>query len=559
MATVRKSLGWMGLVAVSMWSACVPEQSTPAEQAATPRVEVARTPFTAAEAPPARFTYPPLQTTLAQYSLEIDPKLLERFEKDEDTPKQPAVLITPDGTRYNVKMRLRGNSSRGWPKKSWRVELPKGTKLDGRRKFNLLSGYRDSTLMIEKLGYDMLAAMGVPASKATYIRLVINGKLQGVYLDLERVDKPFLQNHGFVDTEGTIYRCGGKNCEMKAEFDKTYQRDWEVSTPEEGSKQPLLDFLETLNATPEPEFVQALTQRFELENYLRILAMDALITNSTVEDSRSYVVHDAGTGRISYVPWDLNNTDAKYVPSTPPGKIKTADAKHPLFNFSLFDSRVEEEYLEREKKEPGRFRPIFSNLNTRIFLNPALREQEMVLLEQAMADLFTPQVLHARIDAIHALLAPTALAAPHTDVAQFNDGPRYLKKYMQERTTFLRQQMATWRAWKPGLVLQAVNARQGWIELRNLGTKKVSTAGLVISTDLRNATRRNVPTHTLQPGQTLRLTQSQLGLKLPLKGALGLFSGKGVSDAIDALYYGELPAGQYYSRAAQTPTRWEVR
>ena len=80
---------------------------------------------------------------------------------------------------------------------------------------NLISEWRDQTMMVEKLGYDLLAAMGGVASRAKYVRLGINGVPQGVYLDLERVDNNFLVNHGFADQNGTIYRCGRKDCEMK--------------------------------------------------------------------------------------------------------------------------------------------------------------------------------------------------------------------------------------------------------------------------------------------------------------------------------------------------------
>jgi spore coat protein H len=554
MAEVRTGWGCLGLCAVLLWGGCSPGMSHQEEQAASTGQSLSTRETS--------FVLPPLQTTVAQYTIEIDPKLLEKFERDEDTPEQPAVFITPDGQRRAIQMRLRGNSSRGWPKKSWRLELPEGEKFDGRRKFNLLSEWRDSTLMFEKLGYDLLAAMNVTAPRATYVRLVINGRFQGVYLDLERVDKPFLENHGFAKDVGTVYRCGGKNCEMKTSYDKDYQRDWEVSSPDDGPEEPMRQFLERVNHTPEPAFVQVMSEHFELEQHLRQLAMDALMSNDTVEDSRSYLLHDGVGGRMTYVPWDLNNTSSVYVPSNPPtGKRKDADFEHALLDFTVFDPIVEEEYLKRVDKEPRRgWKPIFSNLNTRIFLNPELRDRQLALIEKALDELFAPALIHARIDAIHTLLQPYVLDSPsHTDRVQFNDGPRYMKKYVERRSGFLRQELARWRAWKPTLVLQAVHPRQGWIELRNLGTAPLSTSGLVLTTDLRNAKKRNVPSVTLQPGQTVRFTQSQLGVKLAPQGEVGLFTGKSVVGVIDALYYGALPSEQWYQRDPATPTRWQVR
>lgn len=556
MAGVRKGWGWLSLFAVLVCEGCAPEVNTDMEQASSEPVPLAQSVGGVSRAPPTHFTYAPLQTSVEEYALEIDPKLLALFEKDEDTPEQPAVFLTPEGKRQSVRIRLRGNSSRSWPKKSWRVELPEGSKYDGRRKLNLLSEWRDSSLMIEKLGYDMLAAMGVPAPRGKYVRLTINGRFQGVYLDLERVDKPFLTNHGFADTDGSIYRCGRKNCEMKTTFDRTYQKDWEKKTNEKQPDDALKAFNDTVNYTPEPSFTQALEGRFELESHLRELAVDALISNGTVEDSRSYLVHDAMTGRFTYVPWDYNNTDALAVPF---GNRDNADYKHPIFSFSLFDGWVEEEYQSREEKEPGRFKPIFSNLNTRIVLNPDLRERQLAVIEQALEELLSPEAINPRIDAIHALLSPYMQNAPHSDMKKWADAPRYMKKYARERTEFLEKEISTWRKWAPVLVLQSVNAQQGWIELRNPGKKPVSTSGMVITTNLRSAKKRNVPVLTLQPGETVRLTQSQLGLKFEPRGEVGLFNGKSVVGVIDALFYGEVPSGQRYVRETAAPMRWQVR
>ncbi|KFE63150.1 hypothetical protein DB31_2743 [Hyalangium minutum] len=502
------------------------------------------------------FQYPPLQTSLDELRVQIDPAVLELFYEERDTPPQPIVLTLPDGRSVSAEMRLRGNSSRGWPKKSWRIDLPTGEQYKGRKKLNLLSEWREQTMMLEKLAYDMLEAMNVPVSRATYVRLVINGEYQGVYLDTDRVDKSLLSNQGFQDLDANIYRTGGKNGEMKTSFDSKYQRDWEKETNAELPNDDLVSFLQAINYTPEPNLEEMLEQRVELEHYLRVLVAEALVTMNTVEDAKSYWIHDAVTDRWTYGPWDFNNTDAKYLPEAKPGK--QADYNHPLFNFSLFDGFVEAEWLKREEDEPKRWKPIFSNLNTRIFNHPQLRDRLLTLYEKGIAELLDPAVLSARIDAMHALLAPHMRGAPHVVQALFDDSPRYLKQYSANRTGFLRSEIARWRARKPQLVIQAVNAKEGWVELRNLHTSPVSTTGLVLTTDLRTAKKKNVPTKTLAPGETVRFTDKQLGLKLMEDGELGLFDGKSVVGVMDLLFYGKLPPGRYYERSREEPNPWVI-
>ncbi len=514
------------------------------------------------EATHQRFAFPPLQKTVDEYRLYMDPALLATFAADEEAPEQPAEFAAPDGTRHQVMMRLRGNSSRSWPKKSWRFQLPPNSSWDGRRTFNLVSSWREQTLMLEKLGFDLLAAMGVPASRARYIRLYINDEFKGIYLDLERVDKHFARNHGFSDPDPSIWRCGRKNCEMKASFDASYQQDWEKETNELLPGTELEAFMRVINFTPEPQFVQTLSQQFRLENHLRNFAMDALISNATVEDSRSYILYDAVTRKWTYAPWDLNNTDAKW---TVGGK-SNADYEHPLFNFSLLDGRVNDEYLTRAGGEPNRWKPIFSNLNTRIVMNPALRERVLALTEQALEDLFDPEVINARIDETYALLAPHHPGSPDDSFEQFRDMPRYMKGYVANRTAFLRAEITKWRSWEPSLVLQTVDPQQGFVELKNLGMASVSTAGMVLTTNLREGmapltaaapvtrSAQPLPLMSLAPGETTRIN-----VALAPEGEVGIFNGQNVVGVIDALFYGALPAGQRYVRGAQNPLEWQVQ
>ncbi len=501
--------------------------------------------------PPAHFTYPALQPQVEEYRVTVAPEAFQKMLRTRTDEEFPAQFTGPDGRAQQVTIRLRGNSSRGWKKKSYRLEFPEGVRFEGRNDVNLVSSWREQTLMLEKLGYDMLQALGVPASRVKYVRLSINGQYQGIYLDIERVDKAFLKSHGFADRDASIWRCGMKNCEMKTFADPTYQRDWEKKTNEDQPSPELAELMRLINHTPEPRFVSALKERFELEHHLRTFVMDALIANATVEDSQSYVIYDTVTKRWSYVPWDLNNTDANY----PVGGNDEADFEHPLFNHSLFDGYVAEEYRKRAEDEPGRWKPIFSNLNTRIVARPELRARIMDLTEQAMKELFAPEVIHARIDATYKLLSPHQPGSPYDSAEQFHDGPRYLKEYVANRTRFLRAELQKWRSWKPGLVLQAVDPREGWVELKNVGSSPVDTTGLVLTPELRRTRSlpaQVLPPRRLAPGETLRVS-----LPLSPDGEVGLFDGRSVVGVIDLLYYGRLPAGQRYVRGGQL--EWQVR
>jgi spore coat protein H len=483
--------------------------------------------------PPTTPELPALQTQLETYELQMPQETYDQFMADPYTAEQPMTLVAR-GQSYRVVGRLRGASARTFPKKSWKLDFDPYL-FDGRRKLNLIAEYQDCTMVAEKLAYDLLHALGGPAPKAEYIRLKINGKLEGVFLSVEQIDKQFLNAHKFADRDASIYRCGWKDCEMKT-WKVGYQGNWQKKTNETEPSTDLQQVLETINHTSEPRLAATLPQVLEVEALLRSMTLDVLMSNDYVEDSESYFVHDRVTGRWTYVPWDLNNVDARW------WYTYTLDAKpivnHPLFSFTLLDGWTERIYQMRKDQYPG-YLPVFSNLGTRVLLNPELRNRLVQSLEQALGTVFTTQALSARIDAIYTLIGPTMAEDPYIDQAKFQAGRAYAKGYVSGRVQFLRAQLDAFKKRKPGLVLEAFNPTAGWVELKNRGAEVVSTEGLVVTTNLRDAVRAsNVPTLTLQPGERVRVMASTLGLTFPAQGEIGLFNGRSVVGMLDALFYG---------------------
>ncbi len=53
--------------------------------------------------------------------------------------------------------------------------------------------------------------MRLPTPRAKYVRLRINGRYEGPFLDIEQVNKSFLRAHEFPDQDASIYRAGWKD------------------------------------------------------------------------------------------------------------------------------------------------------------------------------------------------------------------------------------------------------------------------------------------------------------------------------------------------------------
>ena len=268
------------------------------------------------------------------------------------------------------------------------------------------------------------------------------------------------------------------------------------------------------------------------------------------------MIYDRRMGRWVYVPWDMNNADVHW--QTWQSVDAIPQTGHPLFDFTLTDPWVEREYLDNLRVTPnGGWTPVFSNLGTRIAFHPQLRERVLALIERGLEDVFRPDLLQPRFEAIQRMLAPYMAQDTYMQYDKWEQMPRYMHDYVAARSAFLRSEIARWRAYKPGLLIEAFDAQQGWVELRNRGTSAVSTQGLVLTTNLRSALTRNVPAVQLGPGERVRFTAAQLQLAFVPQGELGLFDGQSVAGAIDVHFYGKLAAGRYEARGEGGD--WQIR
>ena len=137
-------------------------------------------------------------------------------------PYHPVKLTYKDGTQTvdvpSTLIRLKGQSS--WlqtimldakPKMQFVLAFneidPKGRFL-GVRKVELDMPRTDRTFLRQRLALYYLRAAGVPAQCANNAKLYINGKYYGLFTNLERLDKEFLQRH-FPDADnGDLWKGG---------------------------------------------------------------------------------------------------------------------------------------------------------------------------------------------------------------------------------------------------------------------------------------------------------------------------------------------------------------
>jgi hypothetical protein len=246
-------------------------------------------------------------------------KELEDFH---GTDVEVPARLTVDGKTYSdVGVHFRGASSYMMVgtgrKRSLNLSLDfvyKDQSLLGYRTINLLNSHEDPTFLRTVLYYD-IAREYIPAPKANFVRLVINGESWGVYVNVQQFNKDFVKEW-FGTTKGARWKvpgspAGGGNLAYLGEDVAQYKRIYEIKTKDEPkSWADLIQLCKVLNQTPADKLEAALAPLFDVDGALKFLALEnALINNDGYwVRSSDYDLCQDQQGRFHIIPYDANET-----------------------------------------------------------------------------------------------------------------------------------------------------------------------------------------------------------------------------------------------------------
>lgn len=498
--------------------------------------------------------WPALQTSIPEYRLTVAPGHLKALNDNlEDRDYEVPATFTAEGRTYTVIVSYRGRSTRYEVKKPWQVHFDKQDRFQGLKRMELLAAYKDGGYLTEKLWYDTAASLGLEVPRARYVNLYLNGEYQGVYTELESINKDFLESHD-LDDDGDIYRCAMHDCELRPPPKQSYMEDWEKKTNEKEPWDRLWTLLDGLNRTPPDRFEAFARKNLELDDYITWMVLDSFIVNHTHQDARSYLIYSRETGRWTFVPWDLNNALSLYNRKTlHTNQGVKRDYPHP--GFSGYDPKVYDLYVHRrDDLGYADMLPTWSTLTTRILDDPKLRAQYVRRMRELLETRLTEEKLGARIDKMHALLAPFILpgqdgqvADPYVSPAHAAESAKYLRRFVRERRAWLLAHLDDLEKHGQGpLVIDRVGRSASgawWVQLYNRGSEPVQLDGLRLSADTRVPFAPQLSARTLAPGE-----HATFDLKVsPARTEVGLFDAAGMM-ALDLLWFAPLAPGEAYGR-----------
>lgn len=339
----------------------------------------------------------------------------------------PATFIAEGKVYEGVKVRARGSWSRSWPKKSLKIQFNHQNPFHGHNSLNLNSGWRDPAFIREVLAYQVYGACGVTASRAQMVRLQVNGRFHGMYVDVEEIDKQFLADHKLKGAE--LYKASSRSRDAD-ERDlgdaSSYQGAYTKETKKTQGYQELAAFCQDLAHSSDA--LGFFNQHVDLEAYINYLAATTLIQNWDGLNKNHYLAHDRlGSGNWRVIPWDLDRTFGDH------WQMRFDETRLPV----LLGTRA----------SPGV--TGWNRLEDRFFSEPALRSRFLDRLSELLEKEFTTEKLFPILDELESQIAPAAeldrmrWPSPAGDV---HAGIAAVKSFIEQRRAYLRKQVPKLRS-----------------------------------------------------------------------------------------------------------------
>jgi CotH kinase protein len=198
------------------------------------------------------------------------------------------VQLTHDGNSVSAMARLKGNWTWNCDKLQLVVsfnEVNKDGRYQGLRKLVFDAPWYDRTLLHERLAFWFFETRGLPYSCVNNARLEINGAYYGAYVNVERLDKEYLQRH-FEEDEGNLYQGG---VELKTNETLNDQTD-----------------IEALRAATTPAEIDALMDLDQAVAEWATEAMLPALDNYWAGVEINYYIYNHPTRGFVYLPYDMD-------------------------------------------------------------------------------------------------------------------------------------------------------------------------------------------------------------------------------------------------------------
>jgi spore coat protein H len=357
----------------------------------------------------------PLHSEIPSINVTILPRYLKELKKDiwNDDP-QPAELKIDD-KQHVVQLSYRGSYTRKLEKKSYQVFFLKPNNSFRANELHLNAEYLDPSIIRNKLSLDFFSRLGVLTPDAKHVRLFINKRYNGVYLQLESVDQYFLERRGLP--RGPIYYAVNDNANFsllteEKEVKKTLETGYQKKIGCNEDDGFLRELIYKINSIPRPDFREEIRKYVDVTKYIQWL-IGVICTQNYDGFTQNYALYrNSETGLFEMIPWDYDGTWGRSY------RAKPMDYDYvPIKGFNTLTARI---------LDVAEFR---SNYKQRL----------MEILEtEFTVDNMTPIVTRH-----YESLRPYVLEDPYKAkmISDFDQEPEYIIQFIRRRNRYLLENL----------------------------------------------------------------------------------------------------------------------
>jgi len=322
------------------------------------------------------------------------------IEKKYEVPAD-AVIFGEELKDVGFSMRGQFSMREAGDKKPWKINTDAfvaDQEFHNLKQLVFTNNIGDSTMLAEKISYDMMHFAGVPASHVCFVEFWIDitddGKdpmFWGVYTMIERIDAKFISNRFSRDAkDGNRYKAShaqrgpmdlvyyGESIEdyptQNGQY--AYGKDNNREDPDYSDIIELCYVVDGAEHASTEEFAEALEEVFNVDSYLRYMAVITLTMNWDSypwTGNNFFLFHNPVTDKFEWIPWDLT---------------WGGDASMPLF--------------ERSQPTVSPYAPLFEN----VFKVEKYKRQYSAYLDLLIREYFNYENIYQVSKDYHDLIAP---------------------------------------------------------------------------------------------------------------------------------------------------------
>ncbi|MCZ2257670.1 CotH kinase family protein [Sporosarcina sp. G11-34] len=353
---------------------------------------------------------------IPEYKLFIHPATISELRKDIWIDDPVAAKLTIYKKKYDIDLAYRGNHIRDLKKKSYRISFYKPGMYRNAKEIHLNAEFKDPSLLRNKLSLDFFYDIGCLSPKSQFVLLKLNGKNEGLYLELESVDAYFLGNRQ-LPTGAIFYAVDGDaNFSLMSDLEEEVKTSlglgYEMKNGTAQDKGHLEEMIIKVNTISKEAFEDEIIKYINVDKYLRWLA-GVVCTQNFDGFVHNYALYqNSDTGLFEVIPWDYDATWGRDVN----GEV------------------MEEDYLRIEG---------FNTLTARILDVKKFRHQYKLLLEEILDSKFNVAYMKPKIQQIHGLIRPFVEKDPYVKdgLDLFDKELVYILDFIEARGKYIRTEL----------------------------------------------------------------------------------------------------------------------